>query len=107
MFDIFKGQRGLTLFATILIIFYGIYYMPVDSFGMNAPIKMALMVSSIAVLLMYSAKISKASFLGIIYLVYQYIVASFHPESFRWSTYIYSILLVLTYAARSTSSAFA
>ena len=47
MFDIFKGKRGLTLFATILLIFYGIYYMPIDSFGMNAPVKMALMASSI------------------------------------------------------------
>lgn len=99
MFDIFKGQRGLTLFATILIIFYGIYYMPIDSFGMNAPIKMALMVSSIFVLLFYSFKASKALIIGVIYLIYQYIVASFHPESFRWNTYIYSILLVLTYAS--------
>ena len=97
MFDIFKGQRGLTLFATILIIFYGIYYMPIDSFGMNAPIKMALMISSIAVLFFYSFKASKAVIIGIIYLIYQYIVASFHPESFRWSTYLYSVLLVLTY----------
>lgn len=99
MFDIFKGQRGLTLFATILIIFYGIYYMPIDSFGMNAPIKMALMVSSIFVLLFYSFKASKALIIGVIYLIYQYIVASFHPESFRWSTYLYSILLVLTYTS--------
>ena len=99
MFEIFKGQRGLTLFATILIIFYGIYYMPIDSFGMNAPIKMALMVSSIFVLLFYSLKVSKALIIGVIYLIYQYIVASFHPESFRWNTYIYSILLVLTYAS--------
>lgn len=99
MFDIFKGQRGLTLFATILIIFYGIYYMPIDSFAMNAPIKMALMVSSIFVLLFYSFKASKALIIGCIYLIYQYIVASFHPESFRWNTYIYSILLVLTYAS--------
>ena len=97
MFDIFKGQRGLTLFATILIIFYGIYYMPIDSFGMNAPIKIALMISSIAVLFFYSFKASKAVIIGIIYLIYQYIVASFHPESFRWSTYLYSVLLVLTY----------
>lgn len=97
MFDIFKGQRGLTLFATILIIFYGIYYMPIDSFGMNAPIKMALMVSSIVVLLFYTFKTSKALILGIMYLIFQYTVASFHPETFRWSTYIYSILLVLTY----------
>ena len=99
MFDIFKGQRGLTLFATILIIFYGIYYMPIDSFGMNAPIKMALMVSSIVVLLFYTFKTSKALILGIIYLIFQYTVASFHPDTFRWSTYIYSILLVLTYVS--------
>ena len=97
MFDIFKEQRGLTLFATILIIFYGIYYMPIDSFAMNAPIKMALMISSIIVLLFYSFKASKAVVWGIIYLVFQYAVASFHPDTFRWSTYIYSILLVLTY----------
>lgn len=99
MFDIFKGQKGLTLFATILIIFYGIYYMPVDSFGMNAPIKMTLMVSSIVVMFFYSFKASKAVLIGVIYLLYQYIVASFHPEGFRWSTYIYSILLVLTYVS--------
>lgn len=97
MFDIFKGQRGLTLFATILIIFYGIYYMPIDSFAMNAPIKMALMASSIVVLLFYTFKTSKALIWGAIYLIFQYVVASFHPESFRWGTYIYSILLVLTY----------
>lgn len=97
MFDIFKGQRGLTLFATILIIFYGIYYMPIDSFGMNAPIKMTLMVSSIIVMFFFSFKASKAVVIGTIYLLYQYLVASYHPESFRWSTYIYSILLVLTY----------
>ena len=97
MFDIFKGQRGLTLFATILIIFYGIYYMPIDSFATNAPIKMTLMVLSIFVLFIYSFKASKAMIIGIIYLIYQYIVASFHPESFRWSTYLYSVLLVLTY----------
>ena len=97
MFDIFKGQRGLTLFATILIIFYGIYYMPIDSFAMNAPIKMTLMAASIVVLLFYTFKASKALILGSIYLIVQYVVASFHPESFRWSTYIYSILLVVTY----------
>lgn len=97
MFDIFKEQRGLTLFATILIIFYGIYYMPIDSFAMNAPIKMTLMASSVFVLLFYTFKTSKALIWGVIYLIFQYCVASFHPESFRWSTYIYSILLVLTY----------
>ena len=71
--------------------------MPIDSFGMNAPIKVTLMVSSIIVLLFYTFKTSKALILGVMYLIFQYTVASFHPETFRWSTYIYSILLVLTY----------
>lgn len=97
MLDIFKGHSKLTLFATILIIFYGIYYMPIDSFGMNAPIKMALMVASIIVMFFYSFKASKAVLIGAIYLLYQYLIADFHPETFRWNTYIYSILLVLTY----------
>lgn len=97
MLDIFKGHSKLTLFATILIIFYGIYYMPIDSFGMNAPIKMTLMVASIIVMFFYSFKASKAVLIGAIYLLYQYLIADFHPETFRWSTYIYSILLVLTY----------
>ena len=97
MFDIFKGQRGLTLFATILIIFYGIYYMPIDSFGMNAPIKMALMASSIVVLLFYTFKTSKALILGIMYLIFQYVVMGFQSGGVIWNSYIYSILLVFTY----------
>ena len=97
MFDIFKGQRGLTLFATILIIFYGIYYMPIDSFGMNAPIKMALMASSIFVLLFFTFKTSKALILGIIYLIFQYVIMNFQPSGVLWNSYIYSTLLVITY----------
>ncbi len=99
MFEIFKGHSRLTLFATILIIFYGIYYIPIDSFGTEAPIKTTLMVLSIVIMLLKSFKASRAVIIGIIYLLYQYVVASFHPESFRWSTYIYSILLVLTYVS--------
>ena len=97
MLDIFKGDSKITTFATLLIILYGIYYVPIDTFGMNAPIKMTLMLSSIIVLLFYSFKASKAVVFGIIYIISQYAVASFHPESFRWSTYLYSILLVLTF----------
>ena len=35
--------------------------------------------------------------IGIFYLLYQYISASFHPESFRWSTLIFSAMLVSNY----------
>lgn len=97
MFEIFKGHSKLTLFATVLIILYGIYYIPIDSFATNAPIKMTLMVSSIIVLLFATLKISRALIWGFIYLLLQYVLASFHPETFRWSTYLYSVLLVVTY----------
>ncbi len=42
---------------------------------------------------------SKAFIIGTIYLLVQYSVASFHPESFRWSTLIFSAMLVYSYAA--------
>ena len=71
--------------------------MSIDSMATNAPIKNALMAISIIILFTYSFKISKALIIGVAYLLYQYFTASFHPESFRWSTIIYSILLTLTY----------
>lgn len=97
MFDIFKEQKGLTQFATVLIIFYGIYYMPIDSFGMDAPIKMALMASSVFVLFFYTFKTSKALILGSVYLIFQFIIMNFHPEGVTQNTYIFSVLIVITY----------
>lgn len=97
MFDLFKGHSGLTLFASVLIILYGIYYVPIDTFGTNAPIKMALMALSIVVLLFYTFKVSKALVFGTFYLITQYVIMNFHPEGVTWNTYIYSVLLVVTY----------
>lgn len=97
MFDIFKTGTGLTRFATILLILYGIYYMPIDSFGTNAPIKTTLMALSIFVLLFYTFKVSKALIFGTFYLVAQYVIMNFHPEGVTWNTYIFSVLIVLTY----------
>lgn len=42
---------------------------------------------------------SKAVIIGTIYLLFQYSVASFHPESFRWSTLLFSAMMVYSYAA--------
>ena len=95
----FSKSNFLKYFATIFIILYGIYFMSIDSMATNAPIKNALMAISIIILFTYSFKISKALIIGVAYLLYQYFTASFHPESFRWSTIIYSILLTLTYVS--------
>ena len=99
MFDIFKRSSGLTLFTTIFLILYCTYYLPIDGFGGFGPNKFILVVSIIIVMLLYSFKMSKAVIIGTIYLLIQYSVASFHPESFRWSTLIFSAMMVYSYAA--------
>ena len=99
MFDIFKRSSGLTLFTTIFLILYCTYYLPIDGFGGFGPNKFMLVVSIILVMLLYSFKMSKAVIIGTIYLLIQYSVASFHPESFRWSTLIFSAMMVYSYAA--------
>lgn len=90
-------QSFLRTFGTLLITLYLVYYIPIDSFATDAPIKTTLMVLSIVVLFTYTFNISKALLLGILYLSVQYTVASFHPGTFRWSTHIYSLLLMVTY----------
>ena len=99
MFDIFKRSSGLTLFTTIFLILYCTYYLPIDGFGGFGPNKFILVVIIILVMLLYSFKMSKAVIIGTIYLLFQYSVASFHPESFRWSTLLFSAMMVYSYAA--------
>lgn len=90
-------RSPLTTFTTIFIILFSIYYTPIDTFGTNAPIKMTLMVLSAIILFTRTFKASKALIIGSLYLFFQLLTASFHSDSFRWSTYIYSVLLTLTY----------
>ena len=99
MLDIFKKSKGLTLFTTVFLILYCTYYLPIDGFGGFGPNKFILVISCILTMLLYSFKMSKAFIIGTIYLLIQYSVASFHPESFRWSTLLFSAMLVYSYAA--------
>ena len=55
------------------------------------------MVAAILILFTHTLKFSKAFIIGIIYLSFQFLTASFHPETFRSSTLVYSALLVFTY----------
>lgn len=97
MLDIFKRYSGLTRFTTIFIVLYSVYYLQWDI--PLGPIKTVLIFAIIIVMLFYCFHISKAFIIGSIYLLWQYLVASFHPESFRWSTIIFSAMLVYTYVA--------
>lgn len=87
----------LTKFSTVFIILFATYYIPIDTRASIGIPKLILMGSMIAVLLIYSFKLSKAFIIGSLYLVWQFISASFHPESFRLSTLLLSTALVFTY----------
>lgn len=99
MFDIFKQGTKLTAFTTIFIILYCTYFLVIDGFGGFGPNKFILATSIIIVMLFYSLKMSKAIIIGTIYLLLQFFVASFHPETFRSSTLFFSALLVYSYVA--------
>lgn len=99
MFDIFKRNSGLTLYATIFIVLYCTYCIPIDGRTALGPIKFSLIVCNLIIMLLYSFKMSKAFIVGTIYLLLQYSVASFHPETFRWSTLLFSAMLVYAYVA--------
>ena len=87
----------LTKFSTVFIILFATYYIPIDTRASIGIPKLILMGCMIAVLLIYSFKLSKAFIIGSLYLVWQFISASFHPESFRLSTLLLSTALVFTY----------
>ncbi len=86
----------LRKFATFFLFIYSFQYVPIEGAGISN-IKVLLMTIAIYILLTRTLKFSKAFILGIVYLLFQFLTASFHPESFRSSTLIYSMLLVLTY----------
>ena len=88
---------SLTKFATVFIILFATYYIPIDTRASIGIPKLILMGSMIFVLLAYSLKLSKALVIGFLYLIWQFISASLHPESFRWSTLLLSSALVFTY----------
>ena len=99
MFDIFKRSSGLTLYVTVFIVLYCTYCIPIDGRTTLGPIKFTLIVCNLITMLIYSFKMSKALIIGTIYLLIQYTVAGFHPETFRWSTLLFSAMLVYSYVA--------
>ena len=99
MLEIFKRSSGLTQFTTVFIILFCTYYIPIDGLGGVCMSKVMCMVCILLPFLLYSFKASKALIIGCIYLIWQFIVADFHLETFRWSTIMYSALFIFSYTA--------
>lgn len=99
MFDIFRIGSRLTQFTTIFVIIFCTYYIPIDGLGGVCMSKIICMACILVPAFFYSFKVSKAIIIGSIYILLQYFLADFHPESFRWSTILYSALFVFSYSA--------
>ena len=84
-------------YAVILIVLFGIYYLPIEGFGGFGPLKMALMFSTVPVLLFWCFSLTKPMLIGFIYITWQVFVGLSHPESLRWSTLFYSMGFVIMY----------
>lgn len=90
-------NKSLRLFGTFYFIYLLISYVPIEGHvGFGIP-KIIMAGITIIILGTYTFKFSKAIIIGIIYLLYQFLSASFHPESFRWSTLLFSAMFVLNY----------
>ena len=97
MFLTNKRYSGLTKYATLLLILFGVCYLPIEGRGGLGIIKLSCMISAVFVLLTQVLYPTKALFIGSVYIIWQLFIASLHPESFRSSTLFFSVGLVYTY----------
>lgn len=90
-------KSSLTQYATIFIILFATYYIPIDTRASIGWPKLVLMGSMIFMFLINSLKLSKALAIGTFYIIWQFLSASFHPEYWRWSTLLFSCSFIYTY----------
>ena len=88
----------LTVFAVLYIIVTNTTYLPIDFLTVGfGPLKLLMMGLATVMLFSVELKFSKAMVCGMLYLGSQFFAASLHPESWRWSTLLYSVGLVCSY----------
>lgn len=92
-------DNALHKYTFVFIMLFGMSYIPLDGPAGFGIVKLVLMGGMIVLSLVYCFRVTKALVWGVIYLLYQYITASFHPETWRWSTLLFSTSFVLTYVA--------
>lgn len=92
-------QNRLMIYATVFLILFSTYYIPIDTRGGFGPLKLGLMVASVFVLLAWGLQVTKAMAIGTIYLISQFTLASFYSETLRWSTLLFSVGLVYSYVS--------
>lgn len=86
----------LKFLVIVFLVLYNTYYMPIDGRGGMGPIRYAMFALALF-LIPFTFRITKAVVLGGAYVILQFMVGFYHPESFRINTLIFSTILVLTY----------
>ena len=86
-----------TKFAIVYIVIMATSYGYIEQGAGFGPLKLLML--ALATLLAFSAmfRFSTALLCGFFYLGWQFLSASFHMETWRWSTLIFSVLLVSSY----------
>lgn len=86
-----------TKYTVLFLILFGVCYMPIEGRGGFGMIKLGCMISAVILLIIRLPFPTKALLIGSIYIIYQFFIASLHPESFRWSTILFSCGFVFSY----------
>ncbi len=84
--------------ATFLLILFCIRYIPIETRAGISTLKVATSgICALMFIMFLKPSVSKALVCSSIYLAYIYMAASFHPESFRASTLLYTASFLITY----------
>ncbi len=94
--ELFTGSFR-TKYATWLLILFGVCWLPLEGRAGFGIVKLSCMISAVFVFMFGAFGLSKAFAWGSIYVLWQYIAASMHPETYRNSTYFFSVGFVVTY----------
>lgn len=90
-------MTGMQKFATIFLIFNGIYYWPLSIQAGFGPQHILLMFSVIIIGCICCKGKSKAMFWGSLYFLWQLFIIFLHDAPLRWSTVLFSFGLIYTY----------
>ena len=96
-YRVFQSMTGIQKFATVFLIFNGIYYWPLSIQAGFGPQHIVLMLTAIVVGCFYCKGKSKAMFWGSLYFLWQLFIIFIHDAPLRWSTVLFSFGLIYTY----------
>lgn len=97
VFASFREKPFLEKFAIFFLVLFCIHYIPIEGRLSVGPVKVVTMVVCYFLLFTKVFAISKAFVFGSLYFFYMLFTATFHPESFRWSTILFRAMFIYSF----------